>query len=363
MPIMTENKKTKIMIGEPDKLRKIWSEQSVVYSSGNICYYHITTTNIVQVEIDEGDSCIPYKGSTPTLSGWTFVGWRSDTNPDPSVLSSKIMGEDPIHLYAVFRQTVTVSYNGNGNTGGSTANQSAYRYYNNGYTVNPSFTLRRNGFTKTGYVFSSWRDSRNGVLRKPGDVLSLGVNVTFYAVYLEAQVSTTWDKLKVYPWPGKGWTGYHTVWAANGLNTTDYTEEEIADQTRCWVSGGWVEVQGDHTSENTNCLKAYIDCSVYRGIILPLHIVMHSNWDKLSCNMDLYLSGGGTELKIASSRRDADPFELTQSFQLNFTQTSGTTNVLIHNVLLPNTGAFNDNWIKAMADVSGTPILLRRDNS
>lgn len=351
MPIMTENKKTKIMMAQPDKLRKIWSEKSVVYSSGNICYYHIASGNVIPIEIDEGDPCIPYKNGTPTLSGWQFVGWRKDTAANPTVLGngSVVMGEEPIHLYAVFRQTVTISYAGNGNTGGSTASQSAYRYYNNGAVANPSFVLRACGFTKTGYVFSTW--TSGGRNYSAGQTITASGNMTMTASYLPEEEPTTWDKTKVYPWPWKHWTGYKYVWSDF---LTDATAEEIAEAKRCWNSSVWIEADGDHSGNYTNCLKAYVDCSKYRGIKVPLHVMLNTyNDDKGALN--LYLSGGGTTNLIESVPGDTYGPNVTKTYTLLFTQTSGLTNVLIH-----NTRPTDSRYTKGTAEVAGNPILLRR---
>lgn len=353
MPIMTEGHKTKIMMGLPDKLQKIWSEQSVVYSSGNICYYHITTSNIVQVEIDEGDPCIPYKGNTPSLSGWTFIGWRKDSAANGTVLGngSVVMGENPVHLYAVFRQIITISYNGNGNTGGSTPSQSDYRFYNNGNVYNPTFTLRNNGFTKTGYVFDKWANGGNTY--SAGQKITISTNMVMYATYLVEQEVTTWDKTLVYPWPGPYWTGYWRIWNQNGLNTTSYSQEEIDEQTRCWVASSWVSNNGQHAREETDCLKAYIDCSKYKGIIIPLFYCINNGYDdKTGCT--LYLSGGGTTITVASVPTNTSGPEETKTFTLLFKQTSGTTNVLIYNK------KSDGSYIKGYAEVAGEPVLLRR---
>ena len=50
--------------------------------------------------------------------------------------------------------TYTIKYNGNGNTGGSTASST--------HTYDSSKALTTNGFTKTGYVFQGWATSASG---------------------------------------------------------------------------------------------------------------------------------------------------------------------------------------------------------
>ncbi len=52
-------------------------------------------------------------------------------------------------------QTYTIAYNGNGNTGGSTASQTGIVWKN-------EVTLRSNGFTKAGYSFKNWNTATGG---------------------------------------------------------------------------------------------------------------------------------------------------------------------------------------------------------
>lgn len=79
-----------------------------------------------------------------------------------NVLGSLEMGDGPVTLYAVFRQMVTLSYNGNGATSGSTAAQTGYRYYNNGNVANPIFTVKANGFSRSGYIWTGWMSGSTG---------------------------------------------------------------------------------------------------------------------------------------------------------------------------------------------------------
>jgi uncharacterized repeat protein (TIGR02543 family) len=72
----------------------------------------------------------------------------------------------------------TVTYNGNGATGGSTAPQ----------TSNVPAALRSNGFVRPGYVFHDWNSSTNhlGIELDAGDIYNFGADITFYA---------EWDKI------------------------------------------------------------------------------------------------------------------------------------------------------------------------
>ena len=246
---------TKISIWEKDK-------EKVVYSAGNTVTYHVDTNIVYQEEVDADETVLSPKTFTPSKSGWEFVGWKQDAVANADVLDNLIMGDDPITLYAVFRQavaltyyvssavantltnqkyynnghivnptftvadpslngwvfrgwttstaangelsyvsinnatlsnnltlyatyyqTINLSYNGNGNTSGSTAMQYGYRFYsgNNTY-VNPVFTVSANGFAKTGYSFVRWHlNGTSGAAYSPNSTITLTANATMYA--------------------------------------------------------------------------------------------------------------------------------------------------------------------------------------
>jgi uncharacterized repeat protein (TIGR02543 family) len=86
------------------QITKIYIGSKKVYSLGAIVNYVIDGSDIRQEEIDGGESALSPKTFTPSKSGWTFIGWRSDTTANGTVLTSKIVEDDtPFTLYAVFR--------------------------------------------------------------------------------------------------------------------------------------------------------------------------------------------------------------------------------------------------------------------
>ena len=98
--------------------------------------------------------------SQAAKSGWTARGWSTGTAADSAVTynnGAAFSRDSNITLYGMYYQTITVAYNGNGSTGGSVAADTGTRYYNsNTATKNPTFTLKANGFTRTGYNFNGW---------------------------------------------------------------------------------------------------------------------------------------------------------------------------------------------------------------
>ena len=96
-----------------------------------------------------------------TRTGYTFQGWATTSTGSvtysngQSVKNLTSVANGIVDLYAVWTaNTYTVRYNGNGNTGGSTANSS--------HTYNVAKNLTTNGFTKTGYTFAGWATTSTG---------------------------------------------------------------------------------------------------------------------------------------------------------------------------------------------------------
>ena len=165
------------------ELDKIIYNTTTVYQRITVNYY-CENTVYRSVKVISGNSVDLSSNNAASKSGWSFIGWRTDKTANGTVQSSITAGTSTINLYAVYRQTITLTYNGNGATGGSTASQSGYRYYNNGNITNPSFTLRSNGFSRTNYRFVNWRmGSASGTAYNAGSSVTLSSNTTFYAAW------------------------------------------------------------------------------------------------------------------------------------------------------------------------------------
>jgi len=147
---------------------------------------------------------------SPTeIDGWEFIGYRANSTASASVTYSGATTTTPgagsltaFYFRSIYKRNLTITYNGNGNTGGSTGNTTEVQYYNSGYAsdgansganvTKPSFTLAANGFTKTGYTFSKWADgSASGTQYDAGAtyntwgpaVTSTATSKTMYAIW------------------------------------------------------------------------------------------------------------------------------------------------------------------------------------
>ena len=86
-------------------------------------------------------------------SGYQFAGWYTSSSGGSKVTT--IPSSANTTYYAHWTgNTFYVAFNGNGNTGGSTATET--------FTYGTDKALTTNGFTKTGYTFSKWNTNAAG---------------------------------------------------------------------------------------------------------------------------------------------------------------------------------------------------------
>ena len=163
------------------KVRKGYVGDLLVYTSASEVTYHVDTNNATMIEVDEGESILN-PSITPTKSGYTFIGWRYDTQATNGILGvAKATGE-PIDLYAVFSKAITVTTYNN-----STAKTTlvGYQLYNNGNINNPKFTLTQK--SRSTWVGRGWTTSnKNGasaIVYTNGQTVSLDKNITLYGCY------------------------------------------------------------------------------------------------------------------------------------------------------------------------------------
>lgn len=133
-------------------------------TSGGGSYYHGVTVNI----------------DATVKTGYHWNNWTG-TYTLATKSTSFTMPTSNVTLTAnAIANTYTVVYNGNGNTGGSTANST--------HTYDVAKNLTANGYTKTGYYFAGWNTAANGSGTSYADKQSVinltavnGGTVTLYA--------------------------------------------------------------------------------------------------------------------------------------------------------------------------------------
>lgn len=82
-------------------ISKISKGNVLVYSAGNVCTYTANGVDYTQ-EYDEGQDVLHPTVVSPSLPGAAFLGW-STSAASTAVVSSLVMGDEAIHLYAVFK--------------------------------------------------------------------------------------------------------------------------------------------------------------------------------------------------------------------------------------------------------------------
>ena len=123
---------------------------------------------------------------TMAKSNYTFSGW-SETNNGNAVISPYSPTQTRT-LYAVWiGKQYSVSYNGNGNTGGSVPTDTLYTTGTTGITLDNGSTLSR-----VGYTFSGWKNAAGTTVS--GSAYVASDNVTLYAIWSPKTIAITYDK-------------------------------------------------------------------------------------------------------------------------------------------------------------------------
>jgi uncharacterized repeat protein (TIGR02543 family) len=140
------------------------------------------------------DGSSPYvAGATATVlgagtlgkTGYTFTGWNTTANGGGLQYSAgdTLTIASNTTLYAQWSPSgasYTVTYNGNGNTGGTVPTDP-----NSPYLVGSSVTVLGNtgGLVKTNYTFGGWNTTTNGAgtSYNPGGTFTIGTNTILYA--------------------------------------------------------------------------------------------------------------------------------------------------------------------------------------
>lgn len=131
--------------------------------------------NFMTGATDGGTKDLYYSASSSD-SGTIIAGISSSSGTHTTNVGTRVSAVIPPKL------TYLVQYNGNGNTGGSTASQTK--------VSGTALTLRSNGFTKTGYDFVKWNTAADGsgTSYNAGASYTTNDHVTLYAQWVKANI-------------------------------------------------------------------------------------------------------------------------------------------------------------------------------
>ena len=171
----------------------VWTTDGAKYA----IYYFIDESNKGWSDLFVGDACGTYT-TIPQWNGVTMIAVRLDSDATVGTWDKKWNQTDNIavtnndyiaitgwgnnggnspHTYSTYTPaTYSITFNGNGNTGGSMTNVT-------GITCGENHTLAANGFACTGYTFAGWATSDNGekVYDDKATISNITSNITLYA--------------------------------------------------------------------------------------------------------------------------------------------------------------------------------------
>ncbi len=153
--------------------------------------------------------------NTFTRSGYTFKGWAKTASGAVAYADEAPAKElattdgATVTLYAVWEaKTYTVTYNGNGNTGGAVPGQQSWTF------GTPALTAALPGnLEKTGHNFNGWNTQADGSGTAYATGASLGAlsaNITLYAQWSVKQFAVSFDAKGGAPVPGSVNLNYGT---------------------------------------------------------------------------------------------------------------------------------------------------------
>lgn len=212
--------------------------------------------------------------STPTRDGYKFLGWFTATSGGTQVTAdTKVAITATQTLYAHWQaNTYTVVFNGNGNTGGSTATQTL--------TYDKAEALTANGFTKTGYHFVGWATSASGSKvysdkQSVTNVAGTNASVTLYAIWEANEYTVVFNT--------NGGTG--------SIESQTMTYDEVANLNRGTLTReghifrGWSTTQGGKVEFVAGALVENLT-TTNNGTV-----TLYAVWEKIQCTVTFIVDG------------------------------------------------------------------------
>ena len=127
-------------------------------------------------------------------TGFTLSGWNSLANGTGThyALGASYSTESVLSLYAEWNAlTVTLTYNGNGNTGGGVPVDASQ------YTIGSSATVLGNtgALVRTNFIFGGWNTQANGLgtTYAPGSSIQMLANTALYTRWLDTRFTCVYD--------------------------------------------------------------------------------------------------------------------------------------------------------------------------
>jgi uncharacterized repeat protein (TIGR02543 family) len=242
-----------------------------------------------------GDSVTVAGAGTLLRSGYSFSGWNTKadgTGTARAAGSVFAMGSADVVLYAVWTPTYTVTYDGNGHTGGTVPTDSGR------YLAGASVTVPGSGsMLRSGYSFAAWNTKADGTGtdRAPGSTFAMGqANVVLFA---------RWAPTYTVTYHGNGYTGgtipSDSARYLAGASVTVLGQGSMVRSGYAFV--GW------NTAADGNGTSRAVGSSFAMG---SADVILYAHWSSLLVGLPTFTPEAGTyssaqSVTIASSTAGA----------------------------------------------------------
>ena len=250
------------------------------------------------------------KSNAFSKSGYSFIGWNTDRSATEalytngqSVNNLTTTNGGTVNLYAIWRKSVTITYNRNGGAGGPTS-QTGYAYNSD---TTASITITTSKPTKSGYTFMGWGKSSTTttVSYNAGSTYSFSGNTTIYAI---------WRKSFTITYKNNGGTGgptSQTGYIYNSSSTGSLTLSTSKPTKSGYTFVGWATT-ATSTSADYNPGGTYSfsgSDTLYAIWRKTITITYNANGGKggpSSSTGNMYNSATSTSIKISTSQPSKD---------------------------------------------------------
>ena len=177
-------RKLKLYLNNEPKQLIIYNRK---FSSGNFVKYNIDIDKYKISEVEKGKSVLnttftPYKDDD-----YLFHGWSETDAATADILPEKIMGDDKLYLYAVFKKLISITlYNSSTPTP-----KSEYEYYNNGNILPAKFDIVQP--TKTGWEFEGWTNTNKATGGNIYEELPSNINNAIYYALFSKDITVSFN--------------------------------------------------------------------------------------------------------------------------------------------------------------------------
>ena len=209
-----------------------------------------------------------HTGDTPTISqngwtvdGYTFTGWNTQAGGKGQAYApgAKWAANGTLTLYAQWTAgEASLSYNGNGATGGKTDPQTG--------KTDEKINVRDNGFTRDGYTFVTWNTQADckGNAVKPNSEWTLRGSSTLYACWAGNAQTLTYH--------GNGATGGNTA-AQSGK-----TGDELTTNANGFTRDGYTFVRWDTAKDGSGTAYGEGKNGVSQYVMKPAGNDLYAIW-------------------------------------------------------------------------------------